>query len=231
MKTKFFLLTALIFFSTYLFSQIKTVKPLTQKTVVSTPVIAKQTIPQPVKTGNPPPNADLGNPDIYVLTGENGKTNNTVFAIEIYDSKQLKAAGYSEVGLTQQVEDDRTKGHIKYIKFVPIFNPGDKVELSAQLESSEAMGVELNGILPTTITRNAIFSDFVNGGSISIFIYPKTLYPLIGPDTWKINSLTVLLSFDKDPASPHIMTWNGFTLSPTTLSRTLKFDKNFNPIQ
>ena len=41
MKTKFFLLTALIFFSTYLFSQIKTVKPFTQKTEVTTPLTTK----------------------------------------------------------------------------------------------------------------------------------------------------------------------------------------------
>ena len=186
---------------------------------------------QPVKTINTPPNDALTEAQIYILTGETGKSANTIFSMEIYDSKQLKAAGYSEVGLTAPVEDDRVKGHIRYVPFVPLFNPGDKVELSAQLESSEALGVVLNGTLPTTITRNAIFSDFVNGGSVSIFIYPKTLYPLIGPDTWKINSLTVSLSFDNDPASPHTITWTGFILSGSTLSRTLKFDKNFHPVQ
>lgn len=254
MKTKFFLLTALIFFSTNLFSQIKTVKPLaqktvvttpvltktstpqpekplTQKTVVSTPVIAKHIIQQPGKTENPPSTADFTGAQIYILTGENGKSTNTIFSIEIYDSKNLKAADYSEAGLTTPVEDDRYKGHIKYVPYVPVFTPGDKVELSAQLDGSEPWYVEVNGIMPTTVTRNAIFSDFVNGGSISIFIFPKTLYPLLGPDTWKINTLTIYLSFDKDPASPHIMTWNGITLSPSALSRTFKFDKKFKPIQ
>ena len=219
-----------LFFATNLFSQIKTVKPLTQKTVVTTPVITKTTNPKPVKTENQPP-TELEEPKIYLTSGEKGKSSNTILVIEIDDSKQLKAADYSEVGLTQQVEDDRYKGHIKFIKFVPVFGPGENESLSAQLDASEVIGVEVIGSLPHPVTRYAIFSDFVNGGSVSISIYPGTLYPLIGPDTWKIKSFTVYLSFGNDPASPHKMTWNGFTLSPTTLSRTLKFDKNFNPIQ
>lgn len=283
MKTKFFLLTALIFFSTYLFSQVETVRPLTEKTEVatpattkavksvkvatpvimktaapqavksekvSTPAITKQIIPQPVKsekvvtssitkptmshpvkTINTPPTATLTGAQIYIVTGETGKTVNTLFSIEIDDSKQLKAADYTEVGLTQPVEDDRVLGHIKYVPFYPQFPPGDNESISAQLESSEVQGVELIGMLPTNVTRYAIFSDFVNGGSISILIHPKIIYPLIGPDTWKINSLTFSFTFDNDPASPHVVTWNGCTLSLSNLSQTLKFDKNFHPIQ
>ena len=219
-----------VFFATNLFSQIKAVKPLTQKTVVTTPVTNKIIHPQLVKTENPPP-TDLHKADINFVSGENGKSSNTILAIEIDDSKQLKAADYSEVGLTMQVEDDRYKGHIKYVPFVPEFAPGGYESLSTKLESSEPIGVEQVGAQLYTVTRYARFSDFANGGSISIAISPKVVYPLIGPDTWKINSFTVYLSFDNDPASPHKMTWNGFTLSPTTTSRTLKFDKNFNPIQ
>lgn len=223
---------ALVFFANHLFAQVKTAKPLAQKTIVTTPATNKITNPQPVKTQDPPPKpTDLYKADIHFVSGDNGKSSNTILGIEIDDSKQLKAADYSEIGLTQQVEDDRYKGHIKFIKFVPVFGPGENESLSAQLESSEVIGVEVIGILPHSVTRYAIFSDFVNGGSVSISIYPGTLYPLIGPDTWKISSFSVYLSFHNDPASPHMMTWNGFTLSPTTLSRTLKFDKNFNPIQ
>lgn len=230
MKTKLFLLMLTVFLATHLFAQVKTVRSLAQKTVVTTPVIKKTTNPKPVKNENPPP-TDLHKADINFVSGENGKSGNTILVIEIDDSKQLKAADYSEVGLTTPVEDSRYRGHIKYVPFVPEFAPGGYESLSTKLESSEPIGVEQVGAQLYTVTRYARFSDFANGGSISISISPKTVYPLIGPDTWKINSFTVYLSFDNDPASPHKMTWNGFTLSPTTLSRTLKFDKNFNPIQ
>lgn len=232
MKTKFYFFVVTVFLTTNLFSQVKAVRPVAQKTVVTTSATRPLTNPKPAKTENPPPKpTDLQKAVINIVSGENGKSNNTILAIEIDDSRQLKAADYSEVGLTTPVEDDRYKGHIKYVQYVPEFAPGENKLLSARLDASVPQAVELTGILPYTINRYAILSDFANGGSISIAIIPKTVYPLIGPDAWNINSFTVYLSFDNDPASPHKMTWNGFTLSPTTLSRRLKFDKNFNPIQ
>jgi len=91
MKQKLFLLMPAIFCATFLFAQIKTVKPLTQKKVMTTPVITKTTSPKPLKTENPPP-TDLHKADINFVSGENGKSGNTILVIEINDSKQLKAA-------------------------------------------------------------------------------------------------------------------------------------------
>ena len=230
MKTNFFLLIVPLFCSSHLFSQVKAVRPLVKKTVVTTSATKPITNPKPVKTENQLP-TDLYKANISFVCGENGKSTNTILVIEIDDSKQLKAADYSEVGLTIQVEDDRYYGHTKRVPYVPQFSPGENESLSAQLDASELQRMELIGIQPSTVTRYAVLSDFVNGGSISIAITPKTVYPLIGPDTWNIKSFTVNLSFDNDPASPHKMTWNGFTLSPTATSRTLKFDKNFSPVQ
>jgi hypothetical protein len=48
MKPKLFLLMPPFFFATYLFSQVKAVKPLIQKTVVTTPETKRITNPQPV---------------------------------------------------------------------------------------------------------------------------------------------------------------------------------------
>lgn len=218
-------------------------KPIVQQTVPKQPPqAAKQTTSgqNTVKktemstsntAGTKMPSPALDNATISFTSGEKGKSNHTILVIEIDDSKQRKAADYSEVGLTTPVEDDRYKGHIKYVQFVPEFDPGENKSLSTKLDASVPQTVELNGTLPYTVTRNAVLSDFANGGSISLAIIPKLVYPPIGPDLWNINNFTVYLSFDGDPTSPHKMTWNGFTLSPTAHSRTLKFDKNFNPIQ
>lgn len=217
-------------------------KPIVQLTATKQPVATQQNtsgqntvkkteMPTSNTVGTIMPSAALDNPKIYFTSGEKGKSSNTILVIEIDDSKQRKAADYSEVGLTTPVEDDRYKGHIKYVQFVPEFDPGENKSLSTKLDASVPQTVELNGTLPYTVTRNAVLSDFANGGSISLAIIPKLVYPPIGPDLWNINNFTVYLSFDGDPTSPHKMTWNGFALSPTAHSRTLKFDKNFNPIQ
>ena len=193
-------------------------------------IVTKQLNQKPIKAGFQP-SPPLDEPKIYLTSGENGKSGNTILVIAIDDSKQLKAADYNEVGLTTSVEDDRYPNHTKYVPFIPVFGPNQNESLSAKLVASEPQAVEVIGILPYTVTRYAVLSDFANGGSISIAIFPKMVYPLIGPDIWNINSFTVSVNFGGDPTSLHKMTWNGFTLSPSAPSRTLKFDKSFNPIE
>ncbi len=230
MKRKLFLLTLPIFLTAHLFAQVKEVRPLVKKSVVTTPV-AKPILNQKPAKPESQPSPALDEPKIYLKSGAKGKSSNTILVITIKDSRQLKAADYSEVGLTAPVEDDRYPKHTKYVQFAPEFGPNENESLSTKLDASVPVGVEQVGSLPLAVTRYAVLSDFANGGSISIAIIPKLVYPLIGPDAWNINSFTVSLYFGGDPTSPHKMTWNGFTLSPTAASRTLKFDKNFNPIQ
>jgi hypothetical protein len=207
MKTRLFLLMTIAFFSgIQLFAQVKAVKPLVKKTVVSTPT-NKITNPQPIKTGNPPPKpTDLQKAVVNIVVGDDGKDYNTFINIYINDGNRRKAADCSEFGNE--------------------YFPGENETLPTQLDASVPTGeTKLVGALPLPVTKEATLSDFTNGGSIDMVI------GTVGNDTWKINSFSVTLYFNNDPGSPHKLTWTGFTLTQDTKTKHLEFDKNFNPIQ
>jgi hypothetical protein len=213
---KLFLLMFTVFFAIHLFAQVKTVKPLTQKTEVTTPATGKTTSPKPVKMENPPPKpTDLQNAVVNIVVGDDGKDKDTYVSVAIFDDNKRRAAYYGV-----------SKGsYVAGISFGEYF-PGDNETLPAQLDASEPTGqMDNSKIPPLPVVREANVSDFSNGGSILITIKPN------GHDTWKISKFSVTMYFNNDPGSPHKMTWEGFTLSQDSRTRTLEFDKNFNPIQ
>ncbi|MFI5186169.1 MAG: hypothetical protein ACHQF0_05560 [Chitinophagales bacterium] len=219
MKSRLFFLMPAVFFTTYLFAQVKAVKPLTQKTVVTTPETKKITNPQPVKTQNNPAPAptDLQKAVVNIVVGDDGKDKDTYVSIDIKDNNQRRAAYYGTLLVSDNI-NGITTGE---------FFPGDDETLPTQLQASEPTGqIDNTKVPPLPVIREASVSDFTNGGgSLSITIRPN------GHDTWKIKNFSVTLYFRNDPASPHKITWNGFTLSQDSRLKTLEFDKNFNAIQ
>jgi len=217
MKTKFYFFMAGVLLSTNIFSQAnKTLKPLTEKTVVANPVEKKVTNPQPVKNQPAPaPPTDLQKAVVNIVVGDDGKDKDTYVAISIIDDNKRTAAYYG-VSRGSYVAGV-TQGE---------YFPGDNETLPTQLDASEPTGqIDNSKFPPLPILREANLSEFSQGGSIFLFIKPN------GHDTWKINSFSVTLYFNNDPGSPHKMTWNGLTVSQNAQSKTLEFDKNFNPIQ
>jgi len=218
MKTKLYFLIAVGFLSINAFSQTKVLRPVTAKTVSTTPTSTTVVKPQVVKQQNKPAPAptDLQNAVVNVVVGDDGKDKDTYVAIAIVDGNKRIAAYY---------------GILKSGTYVmPMTNgeyfPGDNETLPTQLDKSEPTGeIDNTKFPPVAVVREANLSDFANGGTINMVIQPT------GHDTWKMNSFTVTLYFNNDPGSPHKMTWNGFTLSQDSRSRTLEFDKNFTPIQ
>jgi len=207
MKQKLFLLMTTFFLSTYLFAQVKTVRPLAQKTVVTTTATKPIINPQPVKSQNPPPKpTDLQEAVVNIVSGDDGKDDNTLVQIDIYDGNQRAAAHGGDI------EKE--------------YFPGENQTLNADLKASEYTGqIDNSKYPPLPVLREAVLSDFANGGSVD------TQIATIGNDTWKISSYSLTLFFNNDPGSPHKITWSGFTLTQDNKLKHLEFDKNFNPIQ
>ena len=219
MKTKSFSLITIAFFSCIqLFAQVKTLKPLTQKRVIPVTTTVQKIPATAPKKQVPPqaPSTDLQNAVVNIVVGDDGKDKDTYVAISIIDDNKRTAAYYGAADRGTYIQP-MTSGE---------YFPGDNETLPTKLDASEPTGqMDNSKFPPLPVVREANLSDFSNGGTISLGIKPT------GHDTWKINTFTVTLYFNNDSGSPHKMTWNGFTLSQDSRSRTLEFDKNFNPIQ
>jgi len=212
-----------IFAVTFLFAQVKAVKPLTAKEVVATPVTSTKplTNPKPAKTENPPPKpTDLQNAVVNVVVGDDGKDYDTKLAVTVNDGNK-RLAGYYGIPSHDLTGNPDIVGTTMGEYF-----PGDNETVPITLEASVPTGqMNTSKYPPLPVLREANVSDFANGGTIWIRIYPN------GHDTWKINNFSLTLYFNNDGGSPHKITWPGFTLAQDSPSRVLEFDKNFNPIQ
>src|SRR5665213_3382551 len=113
MKKLFIITSFLLLLGSTSFGQILQRKIVQNKSITATQAVKVSPTKNSSPQTPPPKPTDLQKADINLVSGENGKSSNTILTIEIYDSKQLKAAGYTDVGLTQQVEDDRVRGHIR----------------------------------------------------------------------------------------------------------------------
>jgi hypothetical protein len=208
MKTKFYLSIIAIFLSIHLFAQVKAVKPMASKAVETAPTSQTLTKPEVAKPQNKPAPTptDLQKAIVNIVSGDDGKDDNTVVQVDIYDGNQRQAA--------HAIDDAK-----EYL-------PGENQTLNAGIKASEYTGqMDNSKYPPLPVLRQANLSDFANGGSIDILIVPT------GNDTWKISSFSLTLFFNNDAGSPHKMTWTGFTLTQSNQAKHLEFDKNFNPIQ
>ena len=226
MKTKFFLLIAITLPGLNLFSQTKTLKPLTSKTVapvaptpasntvVKTEVAKPQNKPAPVPT-------DLQKAVVNIVVGDDGKDYDTKLSILIEDENNRMAGYYGTP--THDMFGNPTIGPISMGEYFPGDNETVPVTLTASVPTGEIKQV---GSLPLSVTREAYVSDFSgNGGIVKILIAPN------GHDTWKISNFSLTMYFNNDPSSPRKITWNGFTVSQDSRTKVLEFDKNFNTIQ
>lgn len=218
MKTRYYFFMAAVLSGTNIFSQVKTVKPLTEKTVVAVPIEKKMANPQPVKNQPAPaPPISLQTATISISTGDDGKDNNTIVNIDLLDFNKRSASNYSDAQKTPTGFVGRPNDE---------YFTGSSVTLPMAVQASVPTGeVKLSGSLPLPVLRDATPADFNPTGEIKISINPD------GHDTWKITTLTVTLSFLNDGGSPHRITWSNITLSQDSRTRELLFDKNFNPVQ
>ncbi len=216
MKTIFFLLTILFFCSFHLFSQVKAVRPLAKKTVVTTTATKPIVNPKPIKTEPPPPKpTDLQNAIVSIISGDDGKDNDTYLFVDLLDNNKRVAATYNNVPNSTFPS-----------------RPNDEFYASA----SVSLPMTTEASIPTTqmkqaggilipVMRQATSVDFNNQGEVKIRIQPN------GHDTWKLQALTITFSFNNDGGSPHKITWSNIVLSQNNTTADLLFDKNFNPIQ
>jgi hypothetical protein len=216
MNTKFFLLITTVFFATHLFAQVKAVRPLAKKTVVTTAATRPLINPKPAKTENPPPKpTDLQNASVSIISGDDGKDNDTYLFVDLLDNNKRVAATYNNV--PNSTFPSRPNDE---------FYAGASVSLPMTTEASipTTQMKQAGGIL-IPIMRQATLADFNNQGEVKIRIQPN------GHDTWKLQTLSITFSFDNDNNSPHKITWSNIVLSQNNTTIDLLFDKNFNPIQ
>ena len=216
MNTKFFLLITTVFFATHLFAQVKAVRPLAKKTVVTTSATKPLINPKPAKTENPPPKpTDLQNASVSIISGDDGKDNDTYLFVDLLDNNKRVAATYNNV--PNSTFPSRPNDE---------FYAGASVSLPMTTEASipTTQMKQAGGIL-IPIMRQATLADFNNQGEVKIRIQPN------GHDTWKLQTLSITFSFDNDNNSPHKITWSNIVLSQNNTTIDLLFDKNFNPIQ
>ncbi|HTR31182.1 MAG TPA: hypothetical protein VMH27_18050 [Puia sp.] len=219
MKKTCYFIIALTALSPNLFSQTKVLRPLTAKTVAPPPtantIEKKEAVAKPQNKPAPTP-TDLQNAVINIVVGNDGKDNDTYVSVSIIDGNKRTAAYYGVADKGSYVQGMTTGEYF----------PGDNETLPTKLDKTEPTGeIDNSKYPPLPVTREANLADFSTGGSIFITIRPN------GHDKWNISSFTVTLFFNNDPSSPHRMTWNGFTLAQDSPTKTLEFDKNFNPIQ
>ena len=223
MKTKFYFFLAVGFLSSNAFSQTKVMKPLTAKTVAPTPaantVVKKEGVAKPQNKPAPTP-TDLQNAVVNIVVGDDGKDYDTKLSVVVNDDNK-RMAGYYGVPSHDMLGNPDIVGTSMGEYF-----PGDNETVPVTLDASVPTGeINTSKYPPLPVLREANVSDFANGGTILMRIYPN------GHDTWKINSFSVTLYFNNDSGSPHKITWKGFTVAQDSPSRILEFDKNFNPIQ
>ena len=217
MKTRLFLLIAITFFScSQLIAQVKPVRPLTQKIVLPTTNTIQKMSTAPKKQVPPKaPSTDLQNASVSILTGDDGKDNDTYVFLDLLDNNKRVAATYNNI--PNSIFPSRPNDE---------YYAGASVSFPMKMEVSAPTGeTKLNGSLPLPVLREANISDFSNGGEVRIKIQPN------GHDTWKIQTASITFSFNNDGNSPHKITWSNIVLSQNGVTRDLLFDKNFNPIQ
>ena len=224
MKTKFYCSMVAIFMGITLFSQTKVMRPLTAKTVAPAPTtttVVKQNVQVTKPQNKPAPTpTDLQNAVVNIVVGDDGKDYDTKLSVVVNDDNK-RIAGYYGLPSHDMLGNPSIAGTTMGEYF-----PGDNETVPITLEASVPTGqVNTSKYPPLPVVREANVSDFANGGTILMRIYPN------GHDTWKINSFSVTLYFNNDSGSPHKITWNGFTVAQDSPSRILEFDKNFNPIQ
>ena len=204
-----------VFLATHLFAQVKAVRPLAKKTVVTTSATKPIINPKPPKTENPPPKpTDLQSAVVNIVVGDDGKDNDTGLRIFLSDENKRNAAVYPSLA---------EKG---YAATKDEYFVGETVTLPMTTEASVPTGeIKQVGVLPLPVLREATPADFSGGGDVRIQINPN------GHDTWKIATVSLTLSFNNDSSSPHKITWSNIVLSQDSRNRDLLFDKNFNPIQ
>ena len=218
MKTKFYVAIAAIFIGTNLFSQTKVLRPITSKTVAPTPVantvVKKEGVAKPQNKPAPTP-TDLQNVSVSIISGDDGKDNDTWVYISLLDNNKRVAAYYSNTVNNSYVTRPNDE-----------FYAGASVSLPMTTEASipTTQMKQAGGIL-IPVMRQAALADFYNQGEVKIQIAPN------GHDTWKMQTLSITFSFNNDGGSPHKITWSNIVLSQNNTVADLLFDKNFNPIQ
>jgi len=216
MKTKLFLFTIAFFCVTQLFAQIIKTMPLREKTMAPSVNSQNMKIMQEQKKQNVPPPAptDLQSASISILNGDDGKDNDTYVLIDFLDNNQRAAANYNNTPNT--VLPARPNDE---------YFAGSSITLPMKTEASIPTGqMKQVGALPLPVLRYATVGDFSNGGEVKITINPN------GHDTWKIQTLSITISFRNDANSPRKITWSNIVLSQDSRIRELLFDKNFNPL-
>jgi hypothetical protein len=218
MKTRLFLLMAVIFFScSQLFAQVKSVNTHFQKKMNTTSTLPVKKITTEQKKQVPPqaPLTDLQSASVSILTGDDGKDNDTYVFLDLLDNNKRVAATYNNI--PNSTFPSRPNDE---------YYAGASVSFPMKIEASVPTGeTKLKGSLPLPVLREANISDFSNGGEVRIKIQPN------GHDTWKIQTVSITFSFNNDSNSPHKITWSNIVLSQNGVIRDLLFDKNFNPIQ
>ena len=148
---------------------------------------------------------NLQNPQVSIISGDDGKDNDTHYTLELFNSNGQEAAIY--------VNNSNGDEYAKY-ESVP-------VEMSAGTPTGE---IKLQGSLPLPVMRPPTLEDFAkNGGRIHITITPN------GHDTWKIQNFKIILNFQGQ--KPHTIQWSNKTLSQDSREKDLMFDNGFNAVQ
>jgi len=216
MKQKLFLLITAVFLATHLFAQVKAVRPLAQKKVVTTTTTKPIISPKPAKKENPPPKpTNLQNASVSIISGDDGKDNDTYLWVDLLDNNKRVAATYNNDPSNSFIARPNDE-----------FYAGASVSLPMTTEASipTTQMRQAGGIL-IPVMRQATLADFNSQGEVKIRILPN------GHDTWKLQTLTITFSFNNDGGSPHKITWSNIVLSQNNTTADLLFDKNFNPIQ
>jgi hypothetical protein len=208
MKTRFFLLTTFFFCSLHLFSQMPK-KPLVAKPVIKAPVAQK--ISAHVPNANV---VQLQKAAVNIVVGDDGKEKDSKLSIAI-----------NVTAKDQDHECGRYGDSGGYPISSDAYLPGENVTIPINLSAGipYTTGIGLPAGQQKLALREAVFSDFSNGGDIKLLFESTN-------DIWKIKSLTVSLFFDNDPVTPYKITWTNIQLS-LVAEKELQFDKNFKPIQ
>ncbi|HVZ96193.1 MAG TPA: thiol-activated cytolysin family protein [Chitinophagaceae bacterium] len=147
---------------------------------------------------------NLQNPQVSIISGDDGKDKDTHYTLELFNSNNQQAAMY--------VNNSNSDEYAKY--------ESNAVEMTAGTPTGKIIN---KGSLPLPEMRPPVLADFSNGGRIHISITPN------GHDTWNIQNFKVTLTFQGQ--KPHTIQWSSKTLSQDTRDKDLLFDSGFNAIQ
>ena len=156
---------------------------------------------------------------VNIVVGDDGKDKDSKLSIAVYITAKNPFTGKDQ--------DDQCAyygnggGPISSDAYLP----GESVTIPTNLSDgiTYISGVGLPAGNQKLASREAVFSDFSNGGDIELRF--ETTH-----DLWKMKSFTVSLFFDNDPVTPYKINWTNIQLSQDTPTAVLKFDKKFNSI-